>query len=136
MRNLIEKLKERTKFRSISKIHKIPSKSMNEVLRPIYILSNIFGLRVFVFPRSHLRPIFSFIYSTSLLCLYTAGCFYYNGWKNDIKIYKLDGIISHVVIVINFMVIFVICMMGLYQSKVSSKILYDIFILRISLYNI
>ncbi|XP_047344289.1 putative gustatory receptor 28b [Vespa velutina] len=117
MRNLIERIIKKMEIRSIFKIYKAPSKSIDDVLRPIYILSNIFGLRVFVFPRGQSRPILSFLYSMSLCCLYSAGRFHYVGWINKTNMYKLDGTIFYVVIIINQIVIFVILMMRLYQNE-------------------
>ncbi|XP_047344317.1 putative gustatory receptor 28b [Vespa velutina] len=117
MRNLIERIIKKIKIRSIFKIYKAPSRSMDDVLRPIYILSNIFGLRVFEFSQDHSRPILSFIYSTSLYCLYSASWFYYKRWNMNIKIFELDRTISYYPIISNQMVILVILLMGLYHSK-------------------
>lgn len=133
MRNLIETIRKKDKVRSISKINKIPSKSIIDVLRPINILNNIFGLRVFEFPRGYSRPVLSFVYSMSLCWLYIVGWFYCQRYKKNVKRYKLDRIISYIPIIINHMMTFVILIVGLYQSEVSLGTLYDILILTILL---
>lgn len=136
MRNLIERIIKEYRVQSIFKINKISSTSICDVLRPINILCNIFGLHAFGFPRGHSRPIFSFVYTISLCCLFSSGWFYYSGHYGNAKIFKLDGTILCILIISNYTVIFVILMMGLYHSQVSSKTLYYMLILTIKFYKI
>lgn len=132
MRNLIERIRKKDEVRCISKINEIPSKSISDLLRPINVLSNIFGLRVFEFPRDRSRPVLSFVYSMSLCWLYIVVWLYCQERNKALKKYiKLDRIISYIPIIINHKVTLIILMMGLYHSQVSSKTLYDISILTI-----
>ncbi|XP_035723130.1 uncharacterized protein LOC118442069 [Vespa mandarinia] len=88
---------------------------MSDVLRPIDILSIIFGLHVFGFRRDCSRRICSFLYSMSLCCLYIAGRFY---WNHN-KINGIHTTIFHMTTIIHHMVIIIILIMGLYQSETS-----------------
>lgn len=130
MRSLFERFREKESVRRMSKVDKIKyerSKNMNDILRPVYILSIIFGLRVLRFPRGRLRLIFSSIYSISLCCLYLSSRFY---WKDN-RIIDLHGTIFHITTIIHHIVIIVILIMGLYRTEVSLRTVYDIFILSI-----
>ncbi|XP_047344243.1 putative gustatory receptor 28b [Vespa velutina] len=116
MKNLFERFRKKENVRRISKVDKTRykrSKSMNDVLRPIDILSIIFGLRVFGFRRDCSRRICSFLYSMSLCCLYIAGRFY---WNNN-KINDFHITIFHMTTIIHHMVIIIILIIGLYQSE-------------------
>lgn len=133
MRNLIQRFRKKD-VRKIFKTNKISSKSMKDVLRPIYILSNIFGLRVFEC-QGHSKPIISFLYTTVLCCLHYVGTFYRGQWNHDTRMYKLDGSITFIIAIIYHIVIFIILIMGLYRSEVSPRtvryIVYNILILMI-----
>lgn len=118
MGNLIERIRKKDEVRSTLKIYEIPSKTMDDVLRPIYILSNIFGLRVLGFPRGHSRPLLSFVYSMSLCFLYFVNWLYSREWDNDVKKYQLERIVHYILMAVNHTVILVILMVGLYQSEV------------------
>lgn len=127
MRSLFERFRKKESVRRICKVDKIKyerSKSMSDVLRPVYILSIIFGLRFFGFPSDFSRRVCSFLYSMSLYCLYIAGRFY---WKHN-RVIDLHETIFYMTTIIHHIVIIVILLMGLYRSKVSLKILYDILI--------
>lgn len=124
MGNLIVRLR-RKDVREISKIEKISSKSIGDVLRPIYFLRNIFGFRVFGF-RGRSRPVLSLIYSMTLCCLHYVGTFHRDKLRIDTVIHKLDIFIFHIVATIYHIVIFLILIMGLYRSEVSIRIVYDV----------
>lgn len=121
MGNLIKRIRKKDEVQSTLKIYEIPTKSMDDVLRPIYILSNIIGLRVFEFPRGHSRPMLSFVYSMSLCFLCFVNWLYNREWNTDVKIYQLERIINYILMIVNHTMILVILMMGLYQSEVSPK---------------
>lgn len=129
MGNLIE-IFRRKDVREISRIDRISSKTIGDVLRPIHFLKNIFGFRVFEF-RGHSRPILSLIYSMTLCCLHYVGTFYRDKLRINTIIHKLDIFIFHIVTTIYHIVIFVILIMGLYRSEVSLRIVYDVLIFTI-----
>lgn len=138
MRNLIERLRKKEKDRSIPKINKTKyerSKSINDVLRPIYILSITFGLRVFGYPRSHSRTILNFLYSILLFCMYNTAWYYTDGRFYNTKVFNLNGTIAHLTYIINHIVMFIIPAIGLYQTQVSPRNIYDILILAIFQWN-
>lgn len=130
MRNLFERFKSKEKVRRISNVDKIKydrSKSMSDVLRPIYILSIIFGLRLLRFSCGRCKPIFGFLYSMSLCFLYFFSRFY---WRED-RIIDIRETIFHVTTIVHVVVIFVILIMGLYRCEVSPRIVLDVLILKI-----
>lgn len=130
MRNLIEMIMKKEKDRNIRQINETKyerSKSINDVLRPIYTLSLIFGLRVFGYPRNHTRTILSFLYSMLLYCTYSTAWYYSDRRFYNTKVFNLNGTIAHLTYIINNILIFIIPAIGLYRSQVSPRIYtYDI----------
>ncbi|XP_047371536.1 putative gustatory receptor 28b isoform X2 [Vespa velutina] len=124
MRNIIEKFIKQENVRDIFRFYKIKherKKSFEEVLRPIYILSIIFGLRVFEFPQSHSRPILSFLYSMSFYCLHFVGWTYQEERIYNTGMFDLDRTITYVLSISEKMMIFIILILGLHKSE-SSKL--------------
>lgn len=125
MSNILVRLKKKENLRRISNVEKLKyerSKNISDILRPIEILSTIFGLRFFGFSRGRCRTIFSYIYSMTLFCLYIAGRFY---WNNN-RIIGLHKTIFHMTTIIHHMVIIAILIIGLYRSNVSPRIVLDV----------
>lgn len=125
MGNLFERFRKKENVRRISNVEKLNyerSKNMSDILRPIDILSTIFGLRFLGFSRGRFRPIFSFLYSMTLFCLYVVGRFY----LNNNRIIGLHKTIFHMTTIIHHMLIIVILIIGLYRSNVSPKIVFDV----------
>lgn len=138
MRNLIQRFRKKEKDRSILKINITKyegSKNINDVLRPIYILSIIFGLRVFGYPRSQSRTTLSFLYSILLYCIHNISWYYTDRQLYSTKVFDLNGLITHFTYIINLMVIFIIPTLGLYHSQVSPRNMCDILILTIFQWN-
>lgn len=130
MRNLIERLRKQENVRDMFRSDKIKyerKKSIRDVLRPIYILGIIFGLRVFEFPRSRSRPILSFLYSMSLFSLYHAGWIYQEEHIYGTGIFNLSRTVTYIISITQQVSVFIILIMGLYQSKVSPQYLYIIY---------
>ncbi|KAL2746793.1 putative gustatory receptor 28b [Vespula maculifrons] len=124
MRNLIERLRKQENVRDMFRSDKIKyerKKSIRDVLRPIYILGIIFGLRVFEFPRSRSRPILSFLYSMSLFSLYHVGWIYQKERIYGTGIFNLSSTVTYIISITQQVSVFIILIMGLYQSK-SSKL--------------
>lgn len=120
MRNLIEIIMKKERDRNARNINK--TKSINDVLRPIYNLSIIFGLRVFGYPRNHTRTILSFIYSTLLYCMYNTLWYYSDRRFYNTKVFNLNATIAHLTYIINDILIFIIPAIGLYRNQVSPRI--------------
>ncbi|XP_047344242.1 putative gustatory receptor 28b [Vespa velutina] len=100
----------------ISKVDKTRyerSKSMNDVLRPIDILSIIFGLRFLRFSRGHSRSILNFFYSMLLCCLYFTSRFYWS----DNRLIDVHETIFHITSTVHFIVIVTILIIGLYRRE-------------------
>lgn len=130
MRNLFEIFRRKVKVRRISNVEKLKyerSKSMSDILRPIHILSIVFGSRFSKFSCDRCKPIFAFLYSMSLCFLYFLSRFY---WKDD-RIIDVHETIFHITTILHVLVIFVILMMGLYRSEVSPRTVLDPLILKI-----
>ncbi|KAL2725493.1 putative gustatory receptor 28b [Vespula squamosa] len=120
MKNLIEKFRKQENIRDISRSDRIKyerKKSIRDVLRPIYILDIIFGLRVFEFPRNRSRSILSFFYSMSLFCLCYMLWSYQEEQINHTMILTLDKTVTNIILITQKVTVFIILIMGLYQSE-------------------
>ncbi|XP_035723118.1 uncharacterized protein LOC118442063 [Vespa mandarinia] len=94
---------------------------MNDVLRPIDILSIIFGLRFLRFSRGRTRPILNFFYSMLLCCLYFISRFY----CSDNRIIDVHETIFHITSTVHFIVIIAILIIGLCRREIVGQILKD-----------